>query len=149
MQQAPVQPDKYEKSTGAGGSIINILEVVESDLAASLAKEETEESDAQAEHDRTTQENKVTQALKEQDLKHKTSQAMSVDKSNDELSADFESVSTELAAVHEYDAKLKSRCVAKPEAYDERKRRREAEIAGLREALASLQEGGGASLVQH
>jgi hypothetical protein len=41
--------------------------------------------------------------------------------------------------VNEYYGKLKDRCVAKPESYEERKRRREAEIAGLKEALSVLE----------
>merc|ERR1719506_2046131 len=64
-EQPPV-PEKHEKAGGAGGGIIDILEVVESDFAANLAKEETQEADAVAEYEKITQENKVTKALKEQ-----------------------------------------------------------------------------------
>merc|ERR1719352_1408606 len=65
--QQPAAPEHHGKASGAGGSIINILEVCESDFANNLAKEEMEESDAQSEYEKTTQENKVSKAMKEQD----------------------------------------------------------------------------------
>ena len=43
----PPMPEKHGKAGGAGGGIIDILEVVESDAAANLAKEETQESTQQ------------------------------------------------------------------------------------------------------
>merc|ERR1719195_59516 len=64
MMQQPAAPVKHEKAAGAGGSIIDILEVVESDFAKNLAAEEAEESDAQSEYDKTTQENEVTRTTK-------------------------------------------------------------------------------------
>ena len=69
MQQPPL-PEKHVKATGAGNSIVGILEVVESDFANHLAKEETQEADAQADFDKVTQENKVAKTLKDQDVKY-------------------------------------------------------------------------------
>merc|ERR1711957_808958 len=67
VMQQPEAPELHEKATGAGSSIVGILEVVESDFANNLAKEETEESDAAEEYAKTTQENKITKTLKDQD----------------------------------------------------------------------------------
>merc|ERR1712037_142221 len=139
MLQQPAPPPAHKKATGAGQGIINILEVVESDFAENLAKETTEESDAQAEYEKTTQENKVAKTLKEQDVKYKTQEIKALGKTLSELSADRESAETEHAAVMEYYEKIKDRCIAKPETYEERKARREAEIAGLKEALSILE----------
>merc|ERR1719230_1417898 len=139
MQQPP-KPEKHEKAGGAGGGIIDILEVVESDFSKNLAEEETAESTAAAEYEKTTQENKVTKTMKEQDVKYKTQEFTQLDKAIGEMTADRETKNTELAAVLEYYEKLKDRCIAKPETYEERKARREAEIAGLKEALKILEE---------
>jgi len=140
MMQQPAMPVKHAKSGGAGGSIINLLEVCESDFSSNLAKEETQESDAVSEYEKVTQENKVSKTMKDQDVKYKTQEFKSLDKEISELSGDKATASTELAAVNEYYSKLKDRCVAKPESYADRKARREAEITGLKEALQVLEE---------
>merc|ERR1712110_1337900 len=80
LMQQPAMPPTHGKATGAGQGIINILEVCESDFAENLAKEETEEADAQTEYDKTTQENKVMKTLKDQDVKYKTQEIMALGK---------------------------------------------------------------------
>jgi hypothetical protein len=139
FMQQPAQPETFVKASGAGGSIIDILEVCESDFANNLAKEEAEEADAQADYEKTTQENKVTKTVKDQDVKYKTQEATALDKSVSELSGDRDTTNSELSAVLEYYGKIKERCIAKPETYEERRSRREAEIAGLKEALSILE----------
>jgi chromosome segregation ATPase len=139
QQQQPPLPEKHEKASGAGNSIIGILEVCESDFAKNLAERETSEADAEAQYQKITQENKVTKTLKDQDVKYKTAEFKSLDKAISEMTSDKETSTTELDAVLEYYSKLKDRCIAKPETYEERKRRREAEIAGLKEALTILE----------
>merc|ERR1719414_2900776 len=139
MQQ-PAMPEKHTKASGAGSGIIGILEVCESDFAKNLASESTEEDDAAAAYEKKTQENKVTKTLKDQDVKYSTQEFQTLDKEIAELSADKETTSSELDAVLEYYSKIKDRCIAKPESYESRKARREAEIKGLKEALAVLQD---------
>jgi hypothetical protein len=118
MMQQPATPTIHSKAGGAGGSVISMLEVVESDFAKDLATEETEETDSEVEYQKTTQTNKVTKTIKEQDVKYKTKEFKGLDKTASELSGDKETSNTELSAVLEYDAKIKERCVAKPEAYE-------------------------------
>jgi len=147
FMQQPAAPEKHEKSSGAGSSIIGLLEVVESDLAKNLAEENTEESAAVTAYESETMDNKVSKATKEQDIKLKTKEFKGLDKSISDSEGDLDTASTELSAVLEYYDKLKERCIAKPETYQEAKRRREAEIKGLEEALAIL-EGETASFLQ-
>jgi len=135
----------HDAAEGAGSGIISLLEVCESDFAGNLAKEETEEATRAEAYEQNTQENKVAKTSKESDVKYKTQEHVSLDKEVAALSGDRDTTNTELSAVNEYWAKLTDRCVAKPESYEERKKRREAEIAGLKEALEILS---GTGLIQ-
>merc|ERR1719213_1258845 len=80
----------------------------------------------------------VEQAAKDKDVEYKTKEHVALDKSVTELTGDRSGVQSELDAVNEYLAKLADRCIAKPDTYAERKERREAELAGLKEALSIL-----------
>merc|ERR1719498_1082121 len=95
MMKQPAMPEKHSKAGGAGGSIINLLEVCESDFSTNLAKEETEEADAASEYDKITQENKVSKTMKDQDVKYKTQEFKSLDKNIAEYSGDKGTLATE------------------------------------------------------
>merc|ERR1719237_1227912 len=147
-EEQPSKPVFHSKASGAGGSIIDILEVVESDFAKNLAEEETLEADALAAYETRTQETKVSTALKSQDVKYKVQDFKGLDKDVNELTADRTSTNDELTAVLEYYGKVKQRCIAKPETYEERAARRQAEIKGLEEALAILDDETAPNLLQ-
>merc|ERR1712129_547490 len=76
---------------------------------------------------------------KDKDVAYKSKEFDYLDKESADLSADREGVQVELDAVLEYLAKIEEECIAKAETYAERKRRHEAEIAGLKEALRVLE----------
>jgi len=140
FMQQPAKPEIHGKADGAGESIINILQVCESDFATNLAKEESEEADAQSEYEKVTQENAVTKTAKDQSVKYKTQEAKAQDKTEAEYSADRDTSNAEYAAVMDYYGKIKDRCIAKPETYATRTARRQAEIQGLKEALSILED---------
>merc|ERR1719195_902373 len=140
LMRQPAMPEKHAKAGDAGSSIIGILEVCESDFAKNLAESSSEEDDAEAEYQKSSQENKITKARLEQDVKYGTQEFQTLDKDIAELSGDRETSNSELSAVLDYYAKIKDRCIAKPTTYETRKGRREAEIQGLKEALAILQD---------
>jgi ribosomal protein L17 len=139
LVQQPAQPAGHQSDAGAGGSILSILEVAESDMAKELIKVETQEADEATAYEETTEANKLTTAAKNQDVKYKTQEAAGLDKSITELSNDRDTSSSELSEVSAYYTKLQGRCVAKPVPYEEKKKAREAEIAGLKEALNVLE----------
>merc|ERR1719183_831478 len=105
---------KHSKATGASTGIIGMLEVVESDFSKLLSEGNAAEAMAVEEYEKLTQDNEIATTEKE-----------TADK--------------EYSAIMDYWEKLQPMCIAKPEPYAERKRRREAEIAGLKEALTILE----------
>merc|ERR1719326_14218 len=131
--------DQSTAATGAGGGIIGMLEVVESDFSKGLAEMITAEETALAEYEQLTKENEIAKVTKEQDVKYKTKESKSLDTGVTELSSDRQGAQAELDAVLEYLESLKKQCIAVPETYAESKARREAEISGLKEALTILE----------
>jgi len=126
-------------SEGAGGGIISLLEVAEADFSKNLNEVLVEEQMAVGNYESQTKENGFTKLTKEQDVKYKTKEAASLDKSVSEGQTDLASVQDELDAVNSAWSSLKSQCIAKPESYEDRVARREAEINGLKEALDILE----------
>merc|ERR1719480_534279 len=96
------------------------------------------EQSAEAEYYTVTKQNEVATTMKSQDVKYKTKEASQLDKSVAETTSDLDGAQSELDALMEYLTKLADMCVAKAEPYAEKKARREAEIAGLKEALSIL-----------
>jgi DNA repair exonuclease SbcCD ATPase subunit len=137
--QQPAKPQPHAKAGGAGDAIIGILEVVESDFANGLSKESSEEEDAEAQHEKISQEKTVCKATKESDLKYKKIELVSLEKTITELTADKDSSDSQRSAVLQYYARVKERCVAHPDTYESRVARREAEINGLKEALSIIE----------
>jgi len=130
----------HDSSDGASTGIIGLLEVCESDFSKGLAEMNAAEESAQSAYDQETKENEIEKATKEQDVKYKTKESAGLDKAVSELTSDKDGVSAELSAVLEYLKKIEEECIAKPETYADRKARREAEIAGLKEGLSILEE---------
>merc|ERR1719326_1299348 len=140
LNESYAKADKaHDSGDGASTGIIGLLEVAESDFSKGLTEMNAAEETAQNTYDQETKENEIEKTTKEQDVKYKTKEATGLDKSNAELTSDKENVETELAAVNEYLKKVEDECIAKPETYEDRKARREAEIAGLKEALTVLE----------
>merc|ERR1719181_1842922 len=146
--EALLQSRKHTKATGAATGIIGMLEVIESDFSKMLAQATAGEDQAQREYDQLTQENKVATATKTTAAEFKEKDG----KETAALLAGYESdrgvAQEELDAILEYWEKLQPMCVAKPEPYAERKKRRDAEIAGLKQALEILENESATSFLQ-
>jgi len=129
----------HESADGSASGIVGLLEVVESDFSKALAEMTSIEDSSADTYKADTQENEIDKVMKTKDVEHKTAEAAGLDKAVTETSADRANVQAELDAVVEYLGKLTEMCVAKAEPYAETKRRRDEEIAGLKEALQILE----------
>lgn len=129
----------HTAASGSASSIIGLLEVCESDFSKSLAMMTATEDNAAATYDAQTKENAILRELKRQDVKYKSEESTSLDKTVAELGSDTAGVQTEQAAVLDYLKQLTARCVAVAETYSERASRRAAEVAGLKNALSILE----------
>jgi chromosome segregation ATPase len=129
----------HASADGAGGGIIGLLEVCESDFSKGLAEIIATEEASVAEYTQEMKDNEMSTTLKSKDEEYKTKEHIGLDKAIATHSGDRSGVQTELDAVLDYLAQLHSRCDAKAETYAETKKRRESELAGLKEALQILE----------
>merc|ERR1719254_441977 len=129
----------HESAAESAGGIISLIEVCESDFSKELAEITSEEDSAVSEYEATSKSNALEKTAKEQDVKYKVKESKELDKTAAELTSDRTGVQAELDAVLEYLHQIEAECIAKPETYAERKAAREAEIAGLKEALETLE----------
>merc|ERR1719210_2729195 len=129
----------HDAASGAAAGIIGLLETIESDMTKTIASLEFEEESAVNEYTTMSRKNDIERAAKEQSVKYKVKESKELDKSSAENAADRTGVQAELDAVLEYLGKIEEECIAKAETYAERARRHAAEIAGLKQALAILE----------
>lgn len=134
-------PEFGSARSDSGHTIISVLEMAEEDFTALLAECESQEDEAARAYKVMTQENQIARASKEAEAKAKTNEVTTLRSQLAEHKEDHTSTEKELEAVNAYLDKLKPECESKAMSYKEIKAAREAEIAGLKEALDVL--GGG------
>merc|ERR1719213_676862 len=139
-------PEFGSAKSGAGDAIISILEMSNEDFVKLHSEVETGEEEAADTFEKLMNDNKASKAAKEAEVKASLSEIKSLTVALENTGEDHGMTSEELAAVNEYVEKLKPQCEEKVMSYAEKKARREAEIAGLKEALEIL--AGGLALVQ-
>jgi len=126
------------KKDSAGG-IIGILETMGDEFRKTVKENQAEERTRLKAFEKLMNENKVTLATKEAEIKGAQSQIKALDVSLKDNGADLKMANKEKGAIEEYIAKLKPQCEGRVVPYAERKAKRDAEIAGLKEGLAILE----------
>jgi len=132
------QDAAHASADGASEGIVGMLEVVESDFTKGLSEMSVTEQTSQSEYDKETRSNDISKATKDQSVKYKTKEFKGLDQSVSEAKSDRSTTQEELDSIMQYLGKLDDICIAKAEPFSERKRRREEEISGLKEALNIL-----------
>lgn len=129
----------HSASSGGASGIVGLLEVVESDFTKGLTEMVATEEAAVAAYESETKDNAIEKTTKEQDVKYKTKEFTTLDKTIGDVTKDRDGVQDELDAVNSALKALDKKCTYKVESYEERKARRESEIAGLKEALEIME----------
>jgi len=139
VQTAQRQPEFGGAKSDIGTTIVEMLEVAESDFTRLLAEATAAENAAADAFAKLSQKNAVARAAKVSEAEGKAAEAKSLEMSLLNYKEDRASTTKELDAVLTYLDKLKPQCETKVMSYAERKSRREAEISGLKEALEILE----------
>merc|ERR1719213_151586 len=125
-------------SSDASSTIVGILETSGAEFTKMYMEVETTETEAVSAFKKMSDEDKVTRAAKLAEIKGAESEIKSLDVAIQNSGEDLKMVTKELDAVMSYMEKLKPQCETKAVTYEEKKAKREAEIAGLKEALSIL-----------
>lgn len=143
-QQTPGEdaPETFSKPyTGLlpeGGNVVDFLEVILADFARLESETTTDEAMEAEEYKNFMFESEKDQALKQNEMKHKTetktNKESSLHSAQEELKITQEALDKAVA----YYEKLKPTCVDTGISYEERVKRREAEMQSLQEALKIL-----------
>jgi len=145
QKSAGAQPEFGKAKSDASGVIISILENSGEDFTRLYMETEQNERENLKSFEDLGKDNKISRVTKNAEIKGMKSQIRSIEVTLSNSQSDYEMTSKELDAVMVYIDKLRPQCETKAMSYAEKKARREAEIAGLKEAMSILD---GPSLVQ-
>jgi len=127
------------KSDSAGG-IMNILETMGEEFRKTVKEASATEREQLKAFETLMNDNKVLISTKTAEIKGAESQIKSLSVSISDGGSDLKMVTKEKGAIEDYVDKLKPQCEGRVVPYEERKAKRDAEIAGLKEGLAILEE---------
>merc|ERR1719298_231735 len=128
----------FKGQQSEGGGVIDFLEVISADFARLESETTTDEETEQEEYEKFMFESKKDKALKENEIGHKTEKKTAQEGALHSAKEELTVTTEELNAAMDYYEKLKPSCVDSGITYEERVKRREAEIQSLKEALKIL-----------
>jgi hypothetical protein len=139
-EDAPETFDKpYKGMLPEGGNVVDFLEVILTDFARLESDTTTAEASELAEYKKYYNESEVDKALKETMKGQKESKKAELETALQQTIEDLKATQEQLDAAIAYYEKLKPTCVDSGVTYEDRVKRREAEMQSLKEALGILQ----------
>jgi chromosome segregation ATPase len=136
--QTQQAPELGGAKSDIGSTIISMLEVAESEFTQLLSEATAAENASADAFKKLSEKNTLSRVAKMDEVKGKGAELKTIEMNLLNYKEDRETTGKELDAVLAYLDKLKPQCETKVVSFGERKARREADIAGLKEALAIL-----------
>merc|ERR1719161_1856269 len=133
-------PDLGGAKTDSAGGILMIMDTMADEFSKTVSELQSTEREKKKAYDKMTNENAVSKASKEAEIKGAESEIQQLTIAIGQHSDDKTMTEDEMKALLEYIEKLKPTCVGVVVPYEERKAKREAEIEGLKQALTILEE---------
>jgi len=128
----------YKGNQDQASGVMGMLEVIQSDFARLESETTAGEAEAADVFQKYSADSATNKAVKETDVKHKTSKKQETESALAEAKKDLAATQEELTAAMDYYEKLKPSCVDAGVSYEDRVARRKEEIESLQEALKIL-----------
>jgi hypothetical protein len=134
----PALVQSGQPQTETANVIMEILATSQEDFEKLKQTTESSEADAAEKYEKMTQEAEVTKAKKTAEMDGKVKEKAGVKVMMSQITEDLGEAGKALDAASSFLKGVKEACANKAMSYEERKKRREAEIKGLEEALTIL-----------
>jgi chromosome segregation ATPase len=133
-------PDLGGAKKDSAGGVLSILDMMATEFAKTVSELQSNEREKKKAYDKMTNDNEVSKASKQSEIKGATSEIASLTVAAGHAADDKAMTQDEMNALLAYIEKLKPTCVGTVMSYAERKAKREAEIEGLKQAMNLLEE---------
>lgn len=138
LQTNSAQKSASKKQEMQGHGIIEVLAIIESDIAESIRLEDEMFGKLKVDYKDVLDEYVASRALNEKDKANGEKDYTSIHRETGEIWSDETSELNEKEQLSLYYFKLRDRCITRAERFDDRKKARDEEIAALKEVLQIL-----------